>query len=98
MVGLCFNCGLIGHEATDCHHPISNIEEDKPYEEWLRAGSRVAKDPRGKKQASPPRCNTERAKDSAGDSPQPPREQQRGDANDNSDAQRTITSEEPDVN
>ena len=67
LVGLCLNCGLIGHEARDYHHPISSIEGDKPYGEWLMARSRVAKDPRGKKQLSPPRCNTERAKDRAGD-------------------------------
>ena len=35
LVGLCFNYGLIGHEARDCHHPISSTEEDKPYGEWL---------------------------------------------------------------
>ena len=83
LVGLCFNYGLIGHEARDCHHPISSTEEDKPYGEWLRAGSRVAKGPRGKKQASPPQCNTKRAKDQARDQPQPPREQQMGETNSN---------------
>lgn len=37
--GLCFNCGLLGHEARI--YPHKNIGRGpSPYREWLRAGNK----------------------------------------------------------
>ena len=49
LVGLCFNCGMIGHEARDCHHLSVSVDGENPYGEWLRASSRLPKVSKGSK-------------------------------------------------
>nr|POF09671.1 hypothetical protein CFP56_10849 [Quercus suber] len=53
--------------ARDCRHPISPVDGDKPYVEWLQIGNKLAKDPRGRKPLSPPWRNTEKANERARD-------------------------------
>lgn len=50
FLGLCFHCGLLGHEAKSCTNSIVRDGEKSPYGEWLRAGFRKAKGPSGSKQ------------------------------------------------
>lgn len=54
LQGLCFNCGILGHELKTCTRPISMVGEERQYGEWLRAGFRRQKDVRGRKTTSPP--------------------------------------------
>ncbi|KAK7835487.1 uncharacterized protein CFP56_023490 [Quercus suber] len=39
LVGLCFKCGRIGHEARVCSFHVDH-QQGLPYGEWLKAGSR----------------------------------------------------------
>nr|POF18918.1 uncharacterized protein CFP56_29741 [Quercus suber] len=39
LVGLCFKCGRIGHEAKVCSLQIDH-QQELPYGEWLKAGFR----------------------------------------------------------
>nr|XP_023875931.1 uncharacterized protein At4g02000-like [Quercus suber]POE81797.1 uncharacterized protein CFP56_57760 [Quercus suber] len=38
LVGMCFQCGRVGHDAIRCPHPYEGNTETKPYGEWLHAG------------------------------------------------------------
>ncbi|KAK9989062.1 hypothetical protein SO802_029301 [Lithocarpus litseifolius] len=38
LVGLCFHCGLFGHEAKECKKPRDPTQQELPYGEWLKAG------------------------------------------------------------
>lgn len=40
LVGLCFQCGLFGHEAKECQKPKDPSQQEHPYGEWLKAGHR----------------------------------------------------------
>ncbi|XP_050282316.1 uncharacterized protein LOC126723089 isoform X2 [Quercus robur] len=37
LCGLCFHCGLLGHEAKACKPTKLKVGEESPYGEWLRA-------------------------------------------------------------
>lgn len=63
LVGLCFNYGVVGHEARDYRYPISTIDGDKSYGEWLRVGNRMVRHPRGRKPPSLPQRNMEETND-----------------------------------
>ena len=40
LLGLCFRCGLLGHEAKVCSGQNVREGEELPYGDWLRAGGR----------------------------------------------------------
>ena len=40
LLGLCFRCGLLGHEAKVCLASVVREGEELPYRDWLRAGFR----------------------------------------------------------
>ena len=40
LLGLCFNCGFLGHEAKVCSMPRFGEGNERPYGDWLRAGFR----------------------------------------------------------
>ena len=39
LVGWCFNCGRIDHTRSDCSILGSTANGEKPYDEWLKAGT-----------------------------------------------------------
>ena len=54
LLGLCFRCGLLGHEAKVCSSLSVRKGEELPYEDWLQAeGRRLREQPR-KEAPSPP--------------------------------------------
>nr|POE67563.1 hypothetical protein CFP56_65011 [Quercus suber] len=42
LCGLCFHCGLLGHEAKACKFTKLKVWEESPYGEWLRATEDVS--------------------------------------------------------
>ena len=38
LVGLCYQCGKLGHEMKDCSIQGSSQQAEKPYGDWLKAG------------------------------------------------------------
>ncbi|XP_050259710.1 uncharacterized protein LOC126704737 [Quercus robur] len=55
LLGLCFRCGLLGHEARVCSASIGREGEELPYGDWLRAGFRRQREQSRKEAPSPPR-------------------------------------------
>ena len=56
LMGLCFQCGQVGHEATRCIHPYDGATANIPYGDWLRAGTKPRTDgSRGNTDSSPHR-------------------------------------------
>ena len=37
LTGLCYNCGILGHEAKDCSTPRDSRQVEPPYGKWLKA-------------------------------------------------------------
>ena len=44
LCGLCFHCGLLGHEAKACKTTKLKVGEESPYGKWLRATEDVVED------------------------------------------------------
>ena len=55
LSGLCFHCGLLGHEEKACKTTKLKVGEESPYGEWLRAGFRKSKETPSHDTQSPPR-------------------------------------------
>lgn len=59
LVGLCYSCGMLGHELQECSKEKIDKGEVLPYGEWLRADNKRKPDSSGRKPPSPPqRCET----------------------------------------
>ena len=58
LLGLCYNCGMLGHEVKGCNIVMRRRGEDSPYSEWLRAGVQKPKFYRSHQPPSPQRQNT----------------------------------------
>ncbi|KAL0008728.1 hypothetical protein SO802_010230 [Lithocarpus litseifolius] len=58
LVGLCFQCGRVGHEATRCTHPHDETTQSRPYGDWLRAGIKTRTDGSRGRTDSPPHRST----------------------------------------
>lgn len=58
-MGLCSNCGLLGHESKVCLKLRQRDGEDSPYGDWLRAGFRKSNDITRHKSPSPLNRNME---------------------------------------
>ena len=55
LVGLCFQCGCLGHEVRDCSTPRCSTQSELPYGNWLKAGLRKLGDRSDGRKKSPPR-------------------------------------------
>ncbi|KAL0001544.1 hypothetical protein SO802_015325, partial [Lithocarpus litseifolius] len=55
LLGLCFRCGLLGHEAKVCSGSGVKEGEELPYGDWLRVGSQRQRELSRKEAPSPPR-------------------------------------------
>ena len=55
MVGLCFQCGQLGHKVARCLHPYEGTVVSRPYGEWLRAGAKTKLEGSQSRADSPPR-------------------------------------------
>ena len=40
LVGLCYRCGMLGHEEKYCIVPLETAKREHPYGEWMKAGYR----------------------------------------------------------
>ena len=56
LVGLCFQCGYLGHEVRDCSTPRCSTQSELPYGDWLKAGLRKLGDRSDGRKKSPPQC------------------------------------------
>lgn len=55
LQGLCFQCGMLGHEAKTCTIPKPKEGEENLYGEWLRVGNRRSRKAPSRDSPSPPR-------------------------------------------
>ena len=55
LVGLCFQCGRLDHEAIRCPHPRDGTTMSRPYGEWLKAGAKAKQEGSQSKADGPPR-------------------------------------------
>ena len=55
LVGMCFQCERVGHDANRCPHPYEGTTESRPYGEWLRTGFRTKPGDPWSIEDSPPR-------------------------------------------
>ena len=53
LVGWCFACGRLGHELKESKTASKEDKNEKPYGEWLKAGSRVRPETLRRHQKSP---------------------------------------------
>nr|POE51941.1 uncharacterized protein CFP56_75213 [Quercus suber] len=58
MVGLCYQCGLFGHDAKECPNPKDQQLTENPYGEWLKAGQRKSGETPDRRRNSSPRWET----------------------------------------
>nr|POF09328.1 hypothetical protein CFP56_12822 [Quercus suber] len=58
LLGLCYNCEMLGHEVKGCNVEMRRQGEDSPYDEWLWAGVRNPEFYRSHQPPSPQRQNT----------------------------------------
>lgn len=78
LIGLCFNCGKLGHKVKYCGNPKDVEGNGNQHGDWLKEGHRKQKNGESQYHYSPPRWNAEensktRSTDSA-ESEQPPAE------------------------
>ena len=55
LVGMCFQCGRVGHAVNRCPHLYEGTMESRPYGEWLRAGFQTKPGGPQSTEDSPPR-------------------------------------------
>ncbi|XP_075645825.1 uncharacterized protein LOC142616994 [Castanea sativa] len=58
LVGLCYQCGIFGHELKDCPTSTEQQETKNPYGEWLRAKYRKSGNISDQRQNRDPRSET----------------------------------------
>lgn len=57
LVGVCFQCGKVGHDAIRCPHPYEGNTKPRPYGEWLHVGNQMALSKQRSTEGSPLRHN-----------------------------------------
>ena len=55
LVGLCFQCGKVGHEVARCPHPFDGTIGSSLYGDWLQAGTKSRSSGSPGRMNSPPR-------------------------------------------
>lgn len=58
LVGLCYKCGIFGHELKECPTQSAQQQTENPYGEWLRAGYRKTGDTSDQRRKNTPRRET----------------------------------------
>ncbi|KAL0005775.1 hypothetical protein SO802_013336 [Lithocarpus litseifolius] len=70
-VGWCFACGKIGHEMKECKSANEKNKNEKPYGEWLKAGTRLKPEVQKSKPRSPNHHREDRTVTAAVSEPPP---------------------------